>query len=358
MELKRCNFITTLPLIDGDSHEVSREDIFSSVITLFRLKHDIIAAEIPLRISFKGERALDAGGVSREMFSAFFEVLYTRHFDGAGLLHPVVNPHVKDSDLRLFGFIISCAYISSGILPMKISFPCLSAILLPNPEVPDKIFIHGLLESISVHDAEIIREGFKYTSEPCFSTLLQAKLVDVLGSLDCREVPNPQRFHDVVVDVANYHLLRKPSSVISGMHAGIPQIHSPFWQGLECTEFFNVYQAMQATPSKVLEMLSDVMSMNPKEEKVICYLRQYIGNMRQNETQAFLRFVTGSSACSSNPLLIVFNSEEGMARRPIAHTCGFTLELSTQYDSYSDFAGEFSAVLSNSDGLSWRMDVF
>ena len=56
---------------------------------------------------------------------------------------------------------------------------------------------------------------------------------------------------------------------------------------------------------------------------------------------AFLRFVTGSSTCSSNCLLIVFNSEEGMARRPIAHTCGFTLEVSTHYDSYYDFDGEF-----------------
>ena len=66
--------------------------------------------------------------------------------------------------------------------------------------------------------------------------------------------------------------------------------------------------------------------------------------MRQIETQAFLRFVTGSSACSSYPLLVVFNSEEGIARHPIAHTCGFTLELSTQYDSYADFATVFSSA--------------
>ena len=129
VELKRCNFISTLPLINSESHEVSREDIiFSSVMALFRSKSDTIVVERPLRFSFKEERALDAGGVSREMFSTFFEALYTRHFDGAGLLHPVVNPHVKDSDLRLFGFIISCAFISSGILPMRVSFPCLSAI--------------------------------------------------------------------------------------------------------------------------------------------------------------------------------------------------------------------------------------
>ena len=78
---------------------------------------------------------------------------------------------------------------------------------------------------MSVRDAGVVREGFKYTDELSFPTLLQTQLVDVLSSLDCREIPTPQCFHDIVRDVANYHLLRKPSSVISGMHAGIPQIH-------------------------------------------------------------------------------------------------------------------------------------
>ena len=116
------------------------------------------------------------------------------------------------------------------------------------------------------------------------------------------------------------------------MHAGIPQIHLPFWQGLECIEFFNIYQAMQATPSKVLEMLSDVMSKDPKEEKVMCYLHLYIGNMRQIETQAFLRFVTGLSACSSYPLLVVFNSEEGIARRPSLLLIHVVLHLSSLHN--------------------------
>ena len=48
-----------------------------------------IIKEIPLHISFKGEKAIDAGGVSREMFSAFFEAVYAKYFDGAGLLCPV-----------------------------------------------------------------------------------------------------------------------------------------------------------------------------------------------------------------------------------------------------------------------------
>ena len=65
----------TLSLVEGAYHEVSRATIFESVTILFA-ECDTILNEIPLHISFKGEKAIDAGGVSREMFSAFFEAVY------------------------------------------------------------------------------------------------------------------------------------------------------------------------------------------------------------------------------------------------------------------------------------------
>ena len=85
-----------------------------------------------------------------------------------------------------------------------------------------------------------------------------------------------------------------------------------------------MYIAMQANPAKVVGLLSEVVTSNPKE--VLSYLRQYIGNLRHDELQTFLRFVTGSPVC---PLVITFNSQEGLSRRPVAHTCSFTLEIST-----------------------------
>jgi len=43
----------------------------------------------------------------------------------------------------------------------------------------------------------------------------------------------------------------------------------------------------------------------------------------------FLRFVTGSSVCMTWPIHIKFNTLSGYGRRPISHTCGCVLELST-----------------------------
>lgn len=52
-------------------------------------------------------------------------------------------------------------------------------------------------------------------------------------------------------------------------------------------------------------------------------------------------------------IMVSFNSTTGMARRPIAHTCGRVLELPSTYISYLEFETEISAILN--DEYSWEM---
>ena len=46
---------------------------------------------------------------------------------------------------------------------------------------------------------------------------------------------------------------------------------------------------------------------------------------------------------------VTFNRLDGLARRPIAHTCNFSLDLPTTYTTFSDFVSEFQAVFNNED---------
>jgi hypothetical protein len=55
-----------------------------------------IVRECPLRIAFSGEIAIDHGGVSREMFSLFWEEAIRRHFEGSKSVTPLVHAHTYD----------------------------------------------------------------------------------------------------------------------------------------------------------------------------------------------------------------------------------------------------------------------
>ena len=112
-----------------------RNTIFASVIDLYS-KGDTINKR-PLQIKFASEVAIDAGGVTRELFSAFWEQAYQLLFEGATLLVPLLHPQSDMSLFPILGKIISHGYLSSGYLPVRIALPSLIGFLLgPNVSIP------------------------------------------------------------------------------------------------------------------------------------------------------------------------------------------------------------------------------
>ena len=96
--------------------------------------------EYPLFVRFDGEKAVDLGGVTHDMFSAFFEVLYLKLFDGSSLFYPAINAAINIDDFRIIGSILSHAYLVSGVLPHRIAFPCLVSVFLNKP-VPESVLV-------------------------------------------------------------------------------------------------------------------------------------------------------------------------------------------------------------------------
>ncbi len=122
------------------------------------------------------------------------------------------------------------------------------------------------------------------------------------------------------------------------------------------SDLYIIYKALTATPTKVLSLLEEPFFANQAQKVVFGFLRQYIGNMSPDEVRIFMRFVTGSSVCTAKRLEVQFNMLDGIARRPIPHTCSSILELSTTYQSYLEFIKEFKLVLSD-DTFTWIMDA-
>ena len=114
--------------------------------------------------------------------------------------------------------------------------------------------------------------------------------------------------------------------------------------------------ALCATPAKVWAIIEEPNEADASQCRVFQYLQHYIGNMKSDEVRQFLRFTTGSSLMIAKRISIKFNMLSGLARRPIAHTCGCVLELPSTYLSYLDFEQEFKAILSD-DEYNWQMDA-
>ena len=339
-------------------YKVVREKIFESVVNIYQSNINSIVTEYPFQVQFDGEKAVDMGGVSRDMFTAFFEEGYQKLFDGSTLLMPAVHPNIELSTLSIFGSVMSHAYMVSGVLPIRIAFPCLAHCFIgTNIKIPDNIMVASLIDSFSVHDAAVIKVVFEemVSGSADFTSHSKSALIATLSRFGAREIPTPHNLRTLLLQIALCEFFLKPAAAIAAIKSGIPSQHLPFWEKVGVQGLYRLYQAKSVSPAKVLEMLDEAQGANSNQERVLTYLRQYVGSMNNEDLGQFLRFVTGSSVCMSTKVQVSFNTLTGMARRPIAHTCEPSLELPSTYTTYLEFVKEFRAY--TADSMVWAMDA-
>jgi len=340
---------------DGAIHIVNRANIYSSVMELYSQKN--ITECFPLQVSFEGERAIDIGGVYRDMLSGFWEEAYHQLFDGECLLSLVLHPEMNMSNFLIIGGIISHGYLSSGFLPVRIAIPCLAALLFGSTvKIHNDVYVQTFLETVSIVEAAFLNKLLEANRTiKDYSPDEQRRLSSILSRFGCRQLPTSQLLRHQIIQAAHYEYLVKPSAALQAISAGIPPSHLCFWSKMPIPGFCEVFHALAASPEKVIESITEPVFEDQNEERVFGYLTQYVGNLSVTDARCFLRFTTGSSVCVTQPIYVVFNNLMGLARRPIGHTCSCTLEHSHSYATYLDFAQEFQTILSSDD--SWCMDA-
>lgn len=336
----------------GLTRTICRSRLYDDVLSLFA--DDSPTQEYPFYIQFEGEQAIDCGGVARDLFSGFWEEAVKRVFDGSNLMIPAIHPEIDMQVFPILGRLVSHGFLACSYLPVVIAFPTLVSVLLgPNTVVPDSILLNTFPDLLTDLESSIVREAIECTSP--FSQELKKSLIDVLARFGCREIPTNETIRTLLIRISQYELLSKPLAAITLMNSGIPCVHKVWWQRKSVDELYKVYIALTATPAKVLQVIY-AETFNQSEERMMTYLRQFIGGMKQEMIRRFLRFTTGSSVCLSRSINVVFNKSSGFSRHPVSHTCSCTLELPTTYNSYPEFTYEFQQLLMQPEN-EWRMDA-
>ena len=155
-----------------------------------------------------------------------------------------------------------------------------------------------------------------------------------------------------------FNFLLKPAAALLTIRSSIPSKHCLFWSQRSVCGLHDVYTALAVSSACILAMIEEPDYSNPNQERIVTYLRQFVGSMNQDELRAFVRFVTGASVCMTQSIKVTFNGLDGLARRPIGHSCSSTLELSTTYATFPELVSEFRSVISHThDNYNWIMDA-
>ena len=93
------------------------------------------------------------------------------------------------------------------------------------------------------------------------------------------------------------------------------------------------------------------------EREALKYLKRYIKGLELCHLKKLLKFLTGSDLMidSFTEITVTFiKTHSEFTRRPIARTCGPTLELPSTYNNFCELRAEFSNILTESR---WEMDI-
>ena len=109
------------------------------------------------------------------------------------------------------------------------------------------------------------------------------QLSSILGRFGCRQLPTTSNLRQLVLQVARFEFVTKPSGAVQSISFGIPPSHRQFWKGLSVRQLHEEYLALSASPGKVLELLSRTEdSTDGDEGRVFEYLVQYFGQMQSD----------------------------------------------------------------------------
>ena len=341
---------------EGEPRCIQRSKVYDDVLSMYQMNLEEIKSEYPFRAQFFNERAIDTGGVCRDLFSCFWEQAYIKHFDGDKLLVPAAHANSQISVFPILGTTLAHGFFACNFIPVRLAFPIIASILRgPDVDIPDHILLESLIDFLSEHEGSILRDAIRYQGTTDFPSDQKSEVICVLSKLESHDIPTPSNLKPQLINVAKFQFHVKPLGLLYAMRSGVPKIYSGFWEELTIEEMFNFYHMLNATPASVLKAIQESEVANSGESRVHNYLLSFIGNMKQYELRLFLRFVTGSAVLMAKPIKVLFNSLTGLARRPISHTCDCSLELSVAYSSHPDFEHEFFIILQNE--LSWVMDA-
>ncbi|XP_057315314.1 uncharacterized protein LOC130656470 isoform X2 [Hydractinia symbiolongicarpus] len=243
----------------------------------------------------RGQEDNGAGsGVSRDIYSSFWNEVYNAYLYGEQERVPQVRHDLYKQEWRAIGMIILKGYVDTGYFPISLSRAFLCFCLFG--EVPEELLISSFLKYLSSDESQLVTKA--------------------IGK--------------------NEELKKKPE---------FPSMKN----------IVKFYERLEPTTKKVVALFKNVHTSSSAEQDSFNYLKRYVRGLETIMLKKFMKFITGSDNMVVDTVEIIFTRpESNFSRRPVAHTCTPRLELPSTYNNYCELREEFSNILQSSE---WELDI-
>ena len=337
--LQRTVTQTAMPLA------VRRNQVLQTVLDFYRGSPDL---SLRLRVQFEEERGHDLGGLTKDLFSAFWAEALQIYFKGENACVPFLsssNRHLARDIFIPIGRLLEHMIRLTGTMPPQL---CRSSILAMagDHEADEALLLEDYLLHLPEAESVLLKQCLDTASwtEAQERRLLLFSTVHQLHSL-----ARPENLRRSLINLAQVELLDSCATLLRMVYTGFSAEGKRFLGTLTPAGIRSLYASFDATPEKVAALIENHFiegELSILEVSIVNYVSMFVREMDKTMLHKFLVWSTGSPTMPSQ-FQLTFNAVSGAGRRPIAHTCGNILEISTDYTRYEEFKREFTNVLNS-----------
>ncbi|KAK2853352.1 hypothetical protein Q5P01_006013 [Channa striata] len=303
---------------------VHRVKVVEDLLPVF-MDRDIMS--LTLKIEIVNEKAIDDAGVSREVYTTFWEQLLEQ-CEGETERVPRLRPDFGEAEWQAVGRIWVKGLLDHGVMPARLSKAFILACIHGIDSVDVDILMSSFLNYLSLVEKSAIEKALHGTLEESD----EEDLLDLFTRMGSHSLPPKKNF-----EAAIHTMVHSPRAKIYIQ----PNL-------LNKESVLSLYESKKATGKRVSQLLETTkVTLSQREQTTFSHLQRFVKSADETKAEQILRFCTGSSVICVDKILVCFNVETGLNRRPVAHTCGATLEVPCTYSSYPEFRTEFDNILSS-----------
>lgn len=247
---------------------------------------------------------------------------------------PRLRPDFSEVEWEAVGRIWVKGLLDLDVLPVRLSSAFIVACIHRIDSVSDYVLISSFQNYLSSTERSAVAKARQGTLEECD----EEDLLDLFTRMGSHCIPPKNTMEVAIQTMAHKAILQEPKYIIDCFSKTMifALLKVPDQDSL-----LSLYDTKKATGKKVAQLLQTTQEIrSQKEQMVFSHLQRYVRNADQGKAEKFLRFCTGSSVICVDQIKVSFNAESGLCRRPVAHTCGATLDLPYTYSSYPDLRTE------------------
>nr|XP_046264634.1 uncharacterized protein LOC124069480 [Scatophagus argus] len=312
-------------------------NIFQDVLNVF-MEPKVLEAD--LKMELNNEKAVDSDGVSREVYSAFWEH-FLEQCEGEDERVPRLRPDYSEKEWQAVGRVWLKGYLDHNIIPIKLSPAFILACCQGVRSVDEELLIRSFARFLSVSERAAVEKALQGNMDETH----EEDLLDLFSRMGSHSLPSEDNLRSAILTMAHKVLLQEPKFIIDCFHSCMHNVEP---MPITKDSIIELYETKRATNKKVAKIIKPSSeNLNQQEQTALNHLLRYVRSIDQRKLEIFLRFCTGSTVLCKDTIEVTFNKLCGLSRRPVAHTCGAVLELPCTYNSYPEFRAEFDNILSN-----------